>query len=124
MNKTANHTCWSEVETTNPGQQTSTFFTVMKTIGVIAIYFLADLPRGVAFLFAPASCGRFTTADTTMLKSKTTVPPRATTSFDGGALSAAAGDAGKEPEVTVFDAEGAVSWEEYKKGKPEEYQVN
>ena len=31
--------------------------------------------------------------------------------------------AGKEPEVTVFDAEGGVSWEEYKKQKPDEYQV-
>lgn len=31
--------------------------------------------------------------------------------------------AGAEPEVTVFDAEGGVSWEEYKKQKPEEYQV-
>ncbi|CAN0457660.1 unnamed protein product, partial [Laminaria digitata] len=30
--------------------------------------------------------------------------------------------AGKEPEVTVFDAEGGVSWEEYKKQKPDEYQ--
>lgn len=29
----------------------------------------------------------------------------------------------KEPEVTVFDAEGGVSWEDYKKQKPDEYKV-
>lgn len=96
----------------------------MKAIGVIAICLLAALPRGAPFLLAPASCRRFITADTTMLKSKTAVPPRATTPSNGVALSAAASDAGKEPEVTVFDAEGAVSWEDYKKDKPEEYQVN
>lgn len=28
-----------------------------------------------------------------------------------------------EPEITVFDAEGEMSWEEYKSKKPDEYKV-
>lgn len=96
----------------------------MKAIGVIVINLLTALSRGTAFLFTPASCGRLITADTAMLKSKMTVPPRSATPLARGALGAAASDAGKEPDVTVFDAEGAVSWDDYKKNKPEEYQVN
>lgn len=35
-----------------------------------------------------------------------------------------AADPANEPDVTVFDAEGGISWEDYKKEKPAEYKVS
>lgn len=108
----------------------------MKIIcGLAACVATLSAPGG-AFLFPSALPPRRLVGNTAMLKSACSsslgagaggaIAPVACRRRRSGSSSSSSilrAGAEKEPEVTVFDAEGGVSWEDYKKQKPDEYKV-
>lgn len=95
----------------------------MKAVGSLVLCVATLSSPGGAFLLpvSVTSTSRQCISNTAMLKStSTTAVPTGRFAY---ILQAAAAGAGKEPDVSVFDAEGGVSWEEYKKEKPDEFKV-